>query len=129
MLIGNGTPLHYTLVNNKDWCKNDFEVIRQLRINTENSHQRFDFILLINGLPMVQIELKKQDISQTANLKSFVDTILSRMIFDGEKLTDLLESLELSWKARRVKELALTEDLVPQLKNCRRAGDIRIDSV
>ena len=58
-----GTPLHYTLVNNKDWCKNDFEVINQLRINTENSHQRYDIILLINGLPAVQIELKKGDIS------------------------------------------------------------------
>ena len=23
-----GTPLHYTLVNIKDWCKNNFEVIR-----------------------------------------------------------------------------------------------------
>ena len=34
-----GTPLDYTLVNTKDWCKNDFEVINQLRINTENSHQ------------------------------------------------------------------------------------------
>src|SRR5690606_35245419 len=43
-----GTPLHYTLVNIKDWCKNDFEVISQLRINTENSHQRYDIILLIN---------------------------------------------------------------------------------
>ncbi|HNJ01472.1 MAG TPA: type I restriction endonuclease, partial [Chitinophagales bacterium] len=31
-----GTPLHYTLVNIKDWCKNEFEVINQLRINTEN---------------------------------------------------------------------------------------------
>ena len=27
------------------------------------------------------------------------------MIFDGEKLTDLLEPLELSWKEHRVKEL------------------------
>src|SRR5690554_295829 len=35
-----GTPLHYTLVNIKDWCKNDYEVISQLRINTENSQQR-----------------------------------------------------------------------------------------
>src|SRR5690242_6144127 len=26
-----GTPLHYTLVNIKDWCKNEFEVINQLR--------------------------------------------------------------------------------------------------
>ena len=37
-----GTPLHYTLVNIKDWCKNDYEVIRQLRINTENSFQRYE---------------------------------------------------------------------------------------
>ena len=53
---------------------------------------------------------------QTQALKSFTDDIMSRMIFDGEKLTDLLEPLELSWKERRVKELALMEDLVPQLK-------------
>jgi len=25
-----GTPLNYSLVNLKDWCKNDFEVIHQL---------------------------------------------------------------------------------------------------
>ena len=29
-----GTPLNYTLVNIKDWCKNTFEVINQLRIAT-----------------------------------------------------------------------------------------------
>lgn len=68
-----GTPLHYTLVNNKDWCKNDYEVISQLRINTENSHQRFDVILLINGLPMVQIELKKLDISPRKAMQQIVD--------------------------------------------------------
>ena len=44
-----GTPLNYTLVNLKDWCKNTFEVINQLRINTDNSHHRYDVILLING--------------------------------------------------------------------------------
>jgi type I restriction enzyme R subunit len=68
-----GTPLHYTLVNNKDWCKNDFEVISQLRINTENSHQRYDIILLINGLPVVQIELKKGDISHRKAMQQIVD--------------------------------------------------------
>ena len=57
-----GTPLYYTLVNLKDWCKNDFEVINQLRINTDNSHHRFDVILLINGVPVVQIELKNHQI-------------------------------------------------------------------
>lgn len=68
-----GTPLHYTLVNIKDWCKNDFEVIRQVRINTENSHQRYDIILLINGLPVVQIELKKIDISPRKAMQQIVD--------------------------------------------------------
>jgi type I restriction enzyme R subunit len=41
-----GTPLQYTLVNIKEWCKNEFEVVNQLRINTENSHHRYDVILL-----------------------------------------------------------------------------------
>ena len=53
-----GTPLNYSLVNIKDWCKNQFEVINQLRMNTDNSHHRYDVILLMNGIPVVQIELK-----------------------------------------------------------------------
>ena len=61
------------LVNIKDWCKNEFEVISQLRINTENSNQRFDIIVLINGLPVVQIELKKLDISPRKAMQQIVD--------------------------------------------------------
>jgi type I restriction enzyme, R subunit len=61
---------------------------------------------------------------QTAELETFVDKIMSRMIFDGEQLTDLLEPLELSWKERRVKELALMEDLVPQLKKLAQGREI-----
>ncbi len=68
-----GTPLHYTLVNIKDWCKNDYEVINQMRINTENSNHRYDVILLINGLPVVQIELKKIDISPRKAMQQIVD--------------------------------------------------------
>jgi type I restriction enzyme R subunit len=52
---------------------------------------------------------------ETDKLKAFVEKIMDRMIFDGEKLTDLLQPLDLNWKERRVKELALMEDLVPQL--------------
>ena len=54
-----GTPLFYSLVNKKDWCKNEFEVVNQLRINTENSFHRYDVVILINGIPIVQIELKE----------------------------------------------------------------------
>lgn len=68
-----GTPLQYTLVNIKDWCKNEYEVINQLRINTKNSFQRYDVILLINGLPVVQIELKTLDVSPRRAMQQIVD--------------------------------------------------------
>ena len=65
-----GTPLNYTLVNIKDWCKNHFEVVNQLRINTDNSHHRYDVMLLINGVPVVQIELKSLGISLSGHFKT-----------------------------------------------------------
>lgn len=68
-----GTPLHYTLVNIKDWCKNEFEVINQLRINTNNSHHRYDVILLINGIPIVQLELKSLEVSPRKAMQQIVD--------------------------------------------------------
>lgn len=68
-----GTPLHYTLVNIKDWCKNEFEVIHQLRINTSYSHHRYDVILLMNGIPVVQIELKSLDVSPRKAMQQIVD--------------------------------------------------------
>ena len=68
-----GTPLYYTLVNIKDWCKNEYEVINQLRVNTSNSHHRYDVIILINGIPVVQIELKALEISPRKAMQQIVD--------------------------------------------------------
>lgn len=68
-----GTPLNYTLVNIKDWCKNTFEVVNQLRINTDNSHHRFDVLILINGVPCVQVELKTLGISPRRAMEQIVE--------------------------------------------------------
>ncbi|MFN8382087.1 MAG: type I restriction endonuclease subunit R [Anaerolineales bacterium] len=68
-----GTPLTFTLINIKDWCKNTFEVVNQLRINTANSHHRYDVILLINGVPVAQIELKNLAISPRRAMQQIVD--------------------------------------------------------
>ncbi|MFM2176365.1 MAG: hypothetical protein RL015_463 [Verrucomicrobiota bacterium] len=68
-----GTPLNYTLVNIKDWCKNHYEVINQLRINTDNSHHRYDVILLINGVPCVQIELKTLGVNPRRAMEQIVE--------------------------------------------------------
>ena len=68
-----GTPLNYTLVNIKDWCKNTFEVVNQLRINTDYSHHRYDVLILINGVPCVQIELKTLGIHPRRAMEQIVD--------------------------------------------------------
>lgn len=68
-----GTPLFYTLVDHRDWCKNKFEVVNQLRINTDSSHHRYDVLLLLNGVPVVQIELKTLAISPRRAMQQIVD--------------------------------------------------------
>ena len=68
-----GTPLAYTLVNIKDWCKNDFEVVQQLRLNTDYSHHRYDVLLLINGVPVVQIELKTLSVNPRRAMEQIVE--------------------------------------------------------
>ena len=67
------SPLNYTLVDLKDWCRNDFEVVNQLRINTKNTFHRYDVILLVNGLPLVQIELKDLIVSTRKAMEQIVD--------------------------------------------------------
>jgi type I restriction enzyme, R subunit len=55
-------------------------------------------------------------------LAAFVEVILQPpMIFNAEQLNDLLAPLDLGWRARTEKELALMADLVPLLKK-RAAG-------
>lgn len=81
-----GTPLQYTLVNTKDWCHNDFEVCHQLRINTRNSFHKYDVVLLINGLPIVQIELK----NYTVNANSALNQILKYKNDEGSSYTNTL---------------------------------------
>ena len=67
-----GTTFDYSLVNLRDWCKNEYEVVNQLCINTANSRQRYDVIILVNGLPLVQIELKRHSVSPMKAVEQIV---------------------------------------------------------
>jgi len=55
----NGDNLYFEFMNTEHWCQNQFQVTHQVTI--EGSYKnRYDITLLINGLPMVQIELKRR---------------------------------------------------------------------
>ena len=52
-------PFHIMFLNQKDWCKNIFQVSNQISMIGKYQN-RYDVTLLINGLPLVQIELKRR---------------------------------------------------------------------
>lgn len=55
----NGDNLYFEFLNIEHWCQNEYQVTNQ--ITQEGKYQnRYDVTLLINGLPLVQIELKRR---------------------------------------------------------------------
>ncbi|TVZ84345.1 type I restriction enzyme R subunit [Aeribacillus composti] len=54
-----GTEVYIELFNTKEWCKNIFQVTNQTTVQGKYKN-RYDVTLLINGLPLVQIELKRR---------------------------------------------------------------------
>ena len=57
----NGDHLYFDFIEQENWCQNQFQVTRQ--ITMEGSYKnRYDVTLLMNGLPIVQIELKRRGI-------------------------------------------------------------------
>lgn len=47
------------LIDSKNWCKNEFQVANQISMKG-NYDNRYDVTILINGLPLVQVELKRR---------------------------------------------------------------------
>lgn len=55
----NGEIVYLEFFNTKDWCHNIFQVTNQITIQGKYEN-RYDVTLLVNGLPLVQIELKRR---------------------------------------------------------------------
>lgn len=54
-----GTSMYIEFFNQSKWCQNQFQVTNQTTI--EGSYKnRYDVTILVNGLPLVQIELKRR---------------------------------------------------------------------
>lgn len=54
-----GEPTYIQFFNSEDWSKNLFQVMHQ--ITHEGVYKnRYDVTLLVNGLPLVQIELRRR---------------------------------------------------------------------
>ncbi len=54
-----GTTKYIEFLNSEHWCQNEFQVTSQVSVEGVYKN-RYDVTLLINGLPLVQIELKRR---------------------------------------------------------------------
>ena len=54
-----GTSAYIEFINSHEWCQNQFQVANQIT-NEGTYKNRYDVTILINGLPLVQIELKRR---------------------------------------------------------------------
>jgi type I restriction enzyme R subunit len=55
----NGDNLYFEFLNTEHWCQNQYQVTNQ--VSQEGTYKnRYDVTILINGLPLVQIELKRK---------------------------------------------------------------------
>ena len=54
----NGDNLYFEFLNTEKWCQNQYQVTNQVAIDGKYKN-RYDVTILINGLPLVQIELKR----------------------------------------------------------------------
>lgn len=55
----NEETIYLTFINSDDWCMNEFQVTNQITMQGKRKN-RYDVTILINGLPLVQIELKRR---------------------------------------------------------------------
>jgi type I restriction enzyme R subunit len=55
----NNETIYIRFLNSDDWCLNEFQVTNQVTMQGKRKN-RYDVTLLINGLPLVQIELKRR---------------------------------------------------------------------
>ncbi|PTE27611.1 restriction endonuclease subunit R [Staphylococcus equorum] len=58
------TKVYLSLMNTQKWCQNKFQVTNQVSVH-DTYKSRYDVTVLINGLPLIQIELKRSGVAIT----------------------------------------------------------------
>jgi type I restriction enzyme R subunit len=59
LLRDDGTTTYIRFLNTDKWCQNEYQVTNQVTMEGKYKN-RYDVTILVNGLPLVQIELKRR---------------------------------------------------------------------
>ena len=67
-----GTPLDCAFVNFRDWSRNAYEIVDRTTVDSDNGIGRDGVMLLINGVPVVQVELGPRGTSPRSTMERIV---------------------------------------------------------
>lgn len=62
LLLDNGDTIYIRFLNTDKWCQNIYQVTHQITVKGKYEN-RYDVTILINGLPLTQVELKKNGVA------------------------------------------------------------------
>ncbi|MCZ3367265.1 MULTISPECIES: type I restriction endonuclease subunit R [Methanobacterium] len=122
--------IYIDFFNKKDWCKNLFQVTNQVTMRKKYEN-RYDVTILINGLPLVQIELKRRGIElkkafnqiKRYHLHSYkglfqyiqivvISNGVNTKYFANNSFRDLNYKLTFFWKDKNNKNISNLDDFV-----------------
>ena len=105
-----GTIIYIELFNTKDWCKNNFQVTHQTTVEGKYTN-RYDVTILINGLPLVQIELKRRGIDINTNEIIFIryNNTSTPNLFKANLKKRILAITDIIWKGIQILILYITK--------------------
>ncbi|WP_257874516.1 type I restriction endonuclease subunit R [Helicobacter sp. 11S03491-1] len=95
LIRDDGSIKNIKLIDRKDIFKNSLQVISQLENNEGEYKNRYDITILVNGLPLVHIELKKRgiDLKETFNQ---IDRYSRESFWAGDGLFEFVQIFVIS---------------------------------
>lgn len=92
LIRDNGRQLYINFLNTDEWCRNEYQVAQQIS-NEGKYRNRYDVTLLVNGLPLAQIELKRRGLE----MKEAFNQInrYQRHSFDSDESRRLFQYVQL----------------------------------
>ena len=122
-----GNKVYIELFDTKNWCKNRFQVTNQTTV-VEKRTSRYDVTILINGIPMVQIELKRRggDFKEAFNqIKRYKKESLNKGLYKYIQIFVVSNGVDTKYFANSDKEILFSHTFFWSDENNKRISNLK----
>ena len=122
-----GNKVYIELFDTKNWCKNRFQVTNQTTVVGKRT-SRYDVTILINGIPMVQIELKRRggDFKEAFNqIKRYKKESLNKGLYKYIQIFVVSNGVDTKYFANSDKEILFSHTFFWSDENNKRISNLK----